>query len=164
MAQVFHLLSQVALRLADCSEPDSSQGSRQRRDCLGESPPGPQQCFLSASFLAILNRCHLIKVRKRERVQKCMGHKVPWKIVMLIYLPATSRPLIFLQKEAVLSPSSFATTHLTAFILNFYLPLTSRPMKWRTLSQRPRRRGNGYQKWARSLRRLAGYLRLGSRL
>ena len=36
-----------------------------------------------------------------------------------------------------LSPCNFATTHLTASILNFYLPLTSRPMKWRTLSQRP---------------------------
>ena len=30
-----------------------------------------------------------------------MGNKVPWKIGMLIYLLATSRPLISLQKEAV---------------------------------------------------------------
>ena len=56
---------------------------------------------------------------------------------MLIHLPVTSRPLIFPQKEAFLSPCNFATSHLTACILNFYLPLTSRPTKWRTLSQRP---------------------------
>ena len=42
---------------------------------------------------------------------------------MLIYLPVTSRPLISLQEEAVLSPCNFATAHLTAGILNFYLPL-----------------------------------------
>ena len=61
-----------------------------------------------------------------------MGNKVPWKIGVLIYLPVTSRPLISLQKEAVLSAYNFATTHLAACILNFYLPSTSR-----TLSQRP---------------------------
>ena len=66
-----------------------------------------------------------------------MGNKVPWKTGMLIYLPVTPRPLISLQKEAILSPCNFATTHLTARILNFYHPLTSRPMKRRTLSQRP---------------------------
>ena len=66
-----------------------------------------------------------------------MGNKVPWKTGVLIYLPVTSRPLISLQKEAVLSPCNFATTRLTACILNFYLPWTSRPMKRRTLSQRP---------------------------
>ena len=66
-----------------------------------------------------------------------MGNKVPWKTGMLIYLPVTSQPLISLQKEAVLSPCNFATTHSTACILDFYLPLTSRPMKRRTLSQRP---------------------------
>ena len=36
-----------------------------------------------------------------------------------------------------LSHCNFATTHLTACILDFYLPSTSRPMKRRTLSQRP---------------------------
>ena len=77
-------------------------------------------------------------IRKRGGVQKSMGNKVPWKIGVLIYLPVTSRPLISLQKEPVLSPCNFATTHLTACILNFYLPWTSRPMKRRTLSQRPR--------------------------
>ena len=56
---------------------------------------------------------------------------------MLIYLPVTSRPLIVLEKEAVSSPCNFATAHLTACILNCYLPRTSRPMKRRTLSQRP---------------------------
>ena len=56
---------------------------------------------------------------------------------MLIHLPVTLRPLIFPQKEAFLSSCNFATTHLTARILKFYLPLTSRPMKWRTLSQLP---------------------------
>ena len=50
------------------------------------------------------------------------------------HLPVTSRPLIFLQKEAFLSPCNFATAHLTACILNFYLPLTSQQtLKWRTL-------------------------------
>ena len=50
------------------------------------------------------------KFRKRGGVQKSMGSKVRWKIGMLIYLPVTSRPLISLQKEAVLSPCNFATT------------------------------------------------------
>ena len=76
-------------------------------------------------------------LRKRGGVQKSMGNKVPWKIGVLMYLPVTSRPLISLQKEAVLSPCNFVTTHLTACILNFYLPWTLRPMKRRTLSQRP---------------------------
>ena len=48
------------------------------------------------------------KVRKRGRVQKSIGHKIPWKIGMLIYHPVTSRPLIFLQKKK-----------------RFYLPVTS---------------------------------------
>ena len=43
----------------------------------------------------------LPKVRKRKGVHKSMGARVPWKTGMLIYLPVTSRPLIFLQKEAV---------------------------------------------------------------
>ena len=43
---------------------------------------------------------------------------------MLIYLLITSRPLIFLQKEAVLSPCNFAAARLTACILNVYLALT----------------------------------------
>ena len=34
-----------------------------------------------------------------------------------------------LHKEAALSSWNFATTHLKAYILDFYLPLTSRPMK-----------------------------------
>ena len=89
-------------------------------------------------FERLLWRWPLLKLRKRGGVQKYMGNKVPWKTGMLIYLPVTSRPLISLQKEAVLSPCNFATAHLTACILNFYLPWTSRPMKRRTLSQRPR--------------------------
>ena len=56
-----------------------------------------------------------------------MSNKVPWKTRMLICLPVTSRPLVFQQKEAVLSPCNFATILLTAFILDFYLPWTSRP-------------------------------------
>ena len=52
-----------------------------------------------------------------------MGHKVPWKIGMLICHAVTSRPLILLQKEAYVSPCKFATTHLTASIPNLYLPL-----------------------------------------
>ena len=75
--------------------------------------------------------------RKREGVQKSMSHKVPCKIGVLISRPLTSRPLIFPRREAVSSLCKFATTHLTASILNLYLQLTSRPMKWRTLSQRP---------------------------
>ena len=62
------------------------------------------------------------KFRKRGGVQKSMGHKAPLKTGLLIYLPVTSRPLIYQQKEAVLSPCSFATTHLTACVLNYYLP------------------------------------------
>ena len=80
---------------------------------------------------------HQAHFRKRRGVHNSTGNKVPWKTGTLIYLPVTSRPLIFLQKEAVLSPWNFAASHLTAFILDFYLPLPSRPMKRRTLSQRP---------------------------
>ena len=43
----------------------------------------------------------------------------------------------FPQKEQSYLPVTSGTTHLTACILKFYLPWTSRPMKWRTLSQRP---------------------------
>ena len=84
----------------------------------------------------------LEKFRKRGGVQKSMGNKVPWKTGTLIYLLVTSRPLISLQKEAVLSSCNFATAHLTACILIFHLPWTSRPVKRRTLSQRPK---NYYQ-------------------
>ena len=52
-----------------------------------------------------------------------MGNKVPWKTGVLISLPVTSRPLISLQKDAVLSPFNLATTHLTAYILNGLSPL-----------------------------------------
>ena len=45
-----------------------------------------------------------------------------WKIVMPICHPVTSQPLIFLQKEAVLSPRHFATTHLRAVNLNVLSP------------------------------------------
>ena len=63
-------------------------------------------------------------VMKREGVQKSIGHKVPWKTG-----PA---------ERSSLSLCNFATTHLTASILNICLPLlTSRPMKLRTLSQCP---------------------------
>ena len=62
------------------------------------------------------------RIRKRGGVQKSMGNKVPWKTGVLIYLHVTSRPLMSLQQEAVLSPCNFATTHLKACILNFDLP------------------------------------------
>ena len=61
-------------------------------------------------------------IRKRRGIQKSMGHKVPWKIGMLICHPAASRPLILTQKEAASSPCNFAITLLTACILKFYLP------------------------------------------
>ena len=69
------------------------------------------------------------KLENAEGVQKSKGHKVPWKIGMLVYQTVTLRPLVLLQKEAVLSPRNFATTHLTAFTLHVQLPVTSRPMK-----------------------------------
>ena len=81
-------------------------------EILGEKQKQPH--FESDSLLA--------RIRKRGGVQKSMGNKVPWKTGVPIYLPVTSRPLISLQKEAVLHPCNFATTHLTARILNFYLP------------------------------------------
>ena len=65
----------------------------------------------------------------------------PWiikfhgRLGVLTCHPVTSRPLSFPQKEVVLSPCHFASTHLTASILRCYLPLTSQHMKWRTLSQ-----------------------------
>ena len=51
-----------------------------------------------------------------------------------IYLPATSRPFMFLQKEACLSLCDVSTTHLTDFILNSDHPVTS-TLKRRSLSQ-----------------------------
>ena len=71
-------------------------------------------------------------------VQKSMGHKVTSKIGMIIYHPVTSRPLVFLQKEAASSPCNFATAHLTALCLHLYLSLTLRPMKRRTLGIAPK--------------------------
>ena len=75
-----------------------------------------------------------IKNFKGGGVQKFMDSKVPWKTGVLIYLPVFSQPLVFLAERS----SNFATTHLTVCILDFYLPCTSRPMKRRTLSQRPK--------------------------
>ena len=89
------------------------------------------RAILANNFLKLI-------IRKRGGVQKSMGNQVPWKIGILVYLPVTSRSIHFQQKEALLSPCNFATAHLTACILNLYRPLTSRPMKWRTLSQRPK--------------------------
>ena len=69
-----------------------------------------------------------LRAQNKELSEKAEWSRNPWatklhgKTGALIYLPATSRPLIFLQKEAVLAPCNFATTHLTACILNFYLP------------------------------------------
>ena len=83
-------------------------------------------CMLTSPWSGLGSRvssCEgLVKLRKRGGVQKSMGNQVPWKTGVLIYLPVTSRPLISLQKGAFLSPCNFATTHLTACILNFYLP------------------------------------------
>ena len=49
-------------------------------------------------------------VRKRGRVQKSMGHKVPLETGMLLCRPVTSRRLTFLRKETVLPRCNFATT------------------------------------------------------
>ena len=48
-------------------------------------------------------------VRKRGGVQKFMGHKVPLKSGMLICVPATSRPLIFVSLQ--LRDHPFDTLH-----------------------------------------------------
>ena len=48
-----------------------------------------------------------------------MGHKVLWKTGMLICHPVTSRPLISLQKEAILPPC-------TAVILFLFNPVELR--------------------------------------
>ena len=45
-----------------------------------------------------------------------------------------------LQKEAFVSPCNLATASLTACILHFCLPVTSRPVKWRTLWHPPNQR------------------------
>ena len=90
--------------------------------------------------------CGQTKARKPEGVQK-----YSWVIKSSMedwgadLSPCNSRPLIFPLKEAVLSPCNFATTHWTASILSFYLPCTSRPMKWRTLAQRPRKKSRSAQ-------------------
>ena len=78
---------------------------------------------------------NIVAPTSRNRI---MGHKVLWKTggadLSLCNVVTTH----FLQQEAVLSPCSFVTAHLTAVILHVHLPLTSRPMKWRTLSQQPK--------------------------
>ena len=53
-----------------------------------------------------------LKSGNANGVQKSMHHKVPWKTGMLICHPVTSRSLIFLQNEAVLSPRNFMSTRL----------------------------------------------------
>ena len=83
---------------------------------LGGGGIGPLDAQGEGSFT---RRC----IRKRRGVQKSIGNKVPWKTGMLMYLPVTSRPLIVLQKEAVLSPCNFAATRLAACILNCCHPL-----------------------------------------
>ena len=65
------------------------------------------------------------KSRKRGGVQKSMGNKAPWKTGMLINLPVTFATTHFPAERSILSPCNFATTHLTACILNCYLPLQS---------------------------------------
>ena len=63
------------------------------------------------------------EVRKRWRVQKSWDHKVSGTTKMLMCLPVTLWPLIFLKN---LSPYNFPTTHATARVLMFYLLSTSR--------------------------------------
>ena len=98
----------------------------------------PSQSAIFLSELRVVLPLIVLPLKTPARgVLKSMGNKVPWKIGTLIYLPVPSRPFISLQKEAVLSPCNFTTAHLTACILTFYLPLTSRPMKRRTLFATP---------------------------
>ena len=81
---------------------------------------------------------------KHGGVQKSMGRRVPWKIGVLICHPVTSRSPIFPQKEALLTPCNFATTHLTASILNCYLPDSfAAPQKCRNRLRAGVRSGNG---------------------
>ena len=78
-----------------------------------------------------------------QRPRKCSGNaegsRIPWVIKFhgrlgCWFISLWLRDHSFsLQKEAVLSPCNFATGHLIAFILNFYLPWTSRPIQ---ISQR----------------------------
>ena len=65
-------------------------------------------------------------------VQTSTGHKAPWKI-------GNFTTAHFLQEEAVLSPCNFATTHLTAFILNSGVlsPLNFATHEMETLPRRP---------------------------
>ena len=84
--------------------------------------PCKKTVFGTHTLEARKHHSHSPLIRKRGGVQKSIGNKVPWKTGVLIYLHVASRPLISLQKEAVLSPCNFATTHLTACILSFYLP------------------------------------------
>ena len=90
---------------------------RPRAQGVGVAP-----CLLKCLLEALCGCTIRASVRKRGGVKKSMGNKVPWKTAMLIYLPVTSRPLVSLQKEAVLSSCNFTTAHLTACILNCYLP------------------------------------------
>ena len=96
-----------------------------RRRIFGQHPAAPRSPGPFVSLLIMQHSGAMSQVGcDQQGVQKSMGNKVPWKTGMQIYLPVkkTSRPLISLQKEAILSPRNFATTHLTACILSFHLP------------------------------------------
>ena len=117
----------------------NQKNPRAHKNKIGTSPPPPKPPppnaeFYGHGFSCRKNAFFQVSIKLAQpfpapelrtrilRTRKSMGNKVPWKTGVLIYLHVTSRPLISLQKEAVLSPCNFATTHLTACILNFYLP------------------------------------------
>ena len=93
----------------------------------GSQNPGRQ--YLSADIHDPKPRTSMTRgsfINQETSVRKLSGRfcRNPWAIKLhgengvLIYLPVTSRPLISMQKEAVLCYCKFATAHLTACILN----------------------------------------------
>ena len=79
-------------------------------------------CFQKAWARATWLRVVGPQISGRTEVSKSI--KVAWKTGMQTCDSPTSQPRIFLQKDAVLSSWNFATTHLTAVILHFYLPVS----------------------------------------
>ena len=75
--------------------------------------------------------------RKRGGIQKSMGKKVPCKTGVRIYLAVTSRPLISLAEDAVLSPCNFRDHPFDSLHSEFISPLNFATHETEDPSQRP---------------------------
>ena len=113
------------------------------RWCVGCSTPLPPPPPPPKKKLRGATRC-------RKLSGNAEGSRNPWAIIKFHRrLGCWFRDHSFSRSGISLWQEVFATTHLTACILNFHLSLTSRPLKWRTLSQRFKFRGPSMGGWIR---------------